>query len=205
MVVSLTPEEADRRADQLVELLMDAVDSGASIGFMPPLSEGEARNYWDGVVAAMREGSRVLLVAMDGELVQGAVQISLEMRANGKHRAEAMKLLVHRRARRRGLGTALMVELESTARKLGRTLLVMDTRSGGEAEKMCESPGLRAVWRSAWLRSQRGWPIAHNRVLLPAIGGMTYSKSTESGMLMAGLSVSRTPAVASTIPARVTT
>jgi acetyltransferase len=89
----------------------------------------------------MRERRRVLLVAVEEDVVQGSVQIDLETRANGNHRAEAMKLFVHRRARRRGLARSLMLELESTARKLGRTLLVMDTRQGGEAEKMCESLG----------------------------------------------------------------
>jgi acetyltransferase len=141
MVVSFTPKRAEDRIEQLVALLMDAVESGASVGFMPPLTEDEARTYWNGVIAAMREGRRVLLVAVEGDVVQGSVQIDLETRANGNHRAEAVKLFVHRRARRRGLARSLMLELEFTARKLGRTLLVMDTRQGGEAEKMCESLG----------------------------------------------------------------
>ena len=141
MVVSFTAEDAARHLEQLAALLVDAVDSGASVGFMPPLSESDAQDYWHGVVAAIREGSRVLLVALDGDVVQGSVQLGLELRANGNHRAEAMKLFVHRRARRRGLARALMMQVESTARALGRTLLVMDTRQGGEAEKMCESLG----------------------------------------------------------------
>ena len=141
MIVSFTPEQAENAIGQLTELLMDAVDSGASVGFMPPLADAEARAYWREVIEAMRQGRRILLAAMDGELIQGSVQLDLEMRANGNHRAEAMKLFVHRRARRRGLAKALMAELEAAARRLGRTLLVMDTRKGGEAEKMCESLG----------------------------------------------------------------
>ena len=90
---------------------------------------------------AMRGGSRVLLVASDGGTIHGSVQLALEMRANGNHRAEAMKLFVHRRARRRGLARELMYELESTATGIGRTLLIMDTRKGSEAEKLCESLG----------------------------------------------------------------
>ncbi len=89
----------------------------------------------------MRDRSRVLLVAADGVLIQGSVQIGLEMRANGNHRAEAMKLFVHRRARRQGLARALMAAVESTARQIGRTLVLMDTRTGGGAEKMCEALG----------------------------------------------------------------
>src|SRR5579864_2807443 len=141
MVVSFTPEQAEAEAGQLAELVIDAVDSGASIGFMPPLCEADALEYWHGVIRAMRDGSRILLVALDAGLIQGSAQLALEMRANGGHRAEVMKLFVHRRARRRGLAKALMAEAESTARNLGRTLLVMDTRQGGEADKMCQSLG----------------------------------------------------------------
>ena len=133
--------EAEGRAADLSELLIDAVDSGASIGFMPPLSVADALPYWRSVIAALREGSRLLLVAEHDGLIQGAVQLGLEMRANGNHRAEAMKLFVHRRARRQGLARGLMTEVETFAQRIGRTLLVMDTRKGGEAEKLCESLG----------------------------------------------------------------
>ena len=126
---------------QLAELLMDAVEGGASIGFMPPMTREQALAYWRNVTAEMRTGQRLLLVSMDGHLIQGSVQIHLEPRANGNHRAEVVKLFVHRRARRRGLARALMLEVESVARRLGRTLLLMDTRKGGEAEKMCQSLG----------------------------------------------------------------
>jgi acetyltransferase len=141
MIVSYTAEQAEKDIEQFADLLIDAVDSGASIGFMPPINRVEAFAYWQDVIAAMRTGRRLLLVAMDGDLVQGSVQLNLEPRANGNHRAEAIKLFVHRRARRRGLAKALMLEVESTARRLGRTLILMDTRKGGEAEKMCESLG----------------------------------------------------------------
>lgn len=139
MIVSYTPEQAECDIEQLVDLLIDAVDSGASIGFLPPMKRAEALAYWQDVIGVMRTGRRALLVAMDGNIIQGSVQLDLEPRANGNHRAEAIKLCVHRRARRRGLAKALMMEVESTARRLGRTLLLMDTRKGGEAEKMCES------------------------------------------------------------------
>jgi acetyltransferase len=141
MIACFSADQAGREIGQLAGLLVDAVDSGASVGFMPPLDTTEALDYWRDVIRSMGEGTRVLLVAMDGDVVEGAVQIALETRANGNHRAEAMKLFVHRRARRRGLAKALMAEVERTARQLGRTLLVMDTRKGGEAEKMCEALG----------------------------------------------------------------
>jgi GNAT superfamily N-acetyltransferase len=141
MIVRCSADQAEECIGQLAGLLIDAVDSGASVGFLPPLGEAEALAYWRGVIAAIRDGSRILLVALEDDVIEGSVQIALEMRANGNHRAEAMKLFVHRRARRRGLAKALMAEVESTARRLGRILLVMDTRKGGEAEKMCESLG----------------------------------------------------------------
>ena len=141
MIVEFTAEQAQEHISQLAALLIDAVDSGASVGFLPPLADTEALAYWRDVITAMREGSRALLVALENGGIQGSVQLALEMRANGDHRAEAMKLFVHRRARRRGLAKALMAEVESSARRLGRTLLLMDTRKGGEAEKMCESLG----------------------------------------------------------------
>ncbi len=141
MVEALTAAEVERRIGAFAALLMDAVDSGASIGFVPPLSEAEARRYWHSVIAAQREGRRVVLGVVENDAVIGSVQLDLEMRANGNHRAEAMKLFVHRSARRRGLARALMAALEDEARRLGRTLILMDTRKGGEAEKLCDSLG----------------------------------------------------------------
>jgi acetyltransferase len=157
MIVCLTPEEAEIYIHQLAELLMDAVQSGASVGFMATPNEAEASNYWHGVIDAIRDKRRILLAALEGEVVQGSVQIDLEMRPNGTHRAEAMKLFVHRRARRQGLARSLMSELESVARRLGRTLLIMDTRKGGEAEKMCASLGyIRYGEVPNYARSQDG-------------------------------------------------
>lgn len=141
MIVEFSAEQAEEHIGQLADLLIDAVDSGASVGFLPPLVVADARAYWRDVIAAMREGSRVLLIALEDGAIQGSVQLALEMRANGNHRAEAMKLFVHRRARRRGLAKALMAEVESAARRVGRRLLLMDTRQGGEAETMCKSLG----------------------------------------------------------------
>jgi acetyltransferase len=143
VIVSPTPEQAERDIERLTELLIDAVDSGASIGFMPPISGAEALAYWREVIAAMRTGNRLLLVSIEGELVQGSVQLALETRANGDHRAEVIKLFVHRRARGRGLAKGLMIEVESIGRRLRRTLLLMDTRKGGDAEKLCESLGYK--------------------------------------------------------------
>jgi ribosomal protein S18 acetylase RimI-like enzyme len=141
MVYVASPDEIASRLEEFTALLLDGVDSGASVGFMPPLEAEDARQYWRSVIAAQREGRRVVLAAVEENILQGSVQLDLEPRANGNHRGEAMKLLVHRRARRRGLARQLMAELELVARRLNRTLILMDTRSGGEAEKLCDSLG----------------------------------------------------------------
>jgi acetyltransferase len=157
MITMFTVDDAEVHIVQLAELLMDAVDSGASVGFLPPLGVEEAVRYWHAVIGAMREGHRVLLVAMEGGSVQGALQIALETRANGNHRGEATKLFVHRRARRRGLARVLMAEVEAVARRIGRTLLLMDTRKGGAAEKLCGSLGYTRYGEiPAYARSSNG-------------------------------------------------
>lgn len=141
MAKALSVAEFEECFAGLTELLMDAVDSGASVGFLPPLGRPEAETYWRGVREAMREGHREVIAVVEDGRVEGAVQLLCETRENGRHRAEAGKLFVHRRARRRGMARRLMAKLEEVAAGRGITLLVMDTRKGGEAERMCESLG----------------------------------------------------------------
>lgn len=139
---SLSPEAATAHLPALCALLEDAVDGGASVGFLPPLGAGEAAAYWRSVVDALRDGSRRLLVAELPERgLVGAVQLDLVMRPNARHRAEVAKLLVHRAVRRRGIGRALMLAVEEEARRLGRTTLVLDTRQGDPSERLYQSLG----------------------------------------------------------------
>jgi GNAT superfamily N-acetyltransferase len=117
---------------QLAEVLLDAVEGGASVGFMPPFSLQEAAAYWREVADSVAAGRTILLVA--GEPVEGTVQMQLPAYTNGRHRAMVAKLLVHRSARRRGIGQALMSALEAEAERDGRTLLFFDTQTGSDAE-----------------------------------------------------------------------
>jgi ribosomal protein S18 acetylase RimI-like enzyme len=157
-IESLEPADAARQRAALAGLLRDAVDSGASLGFLPPLSAAEAAAYWDTVVAGLRDGRRVLLVARDADDgIVGAVQLELESRANAAHRAEVTKLMVHRSARRRGLGRALMLACEAEARRRGRTALHLDTRQGDPSEALYRALG----WQFAgaiprWAKSADG-------------------------------------------------
>ena len=141
-VTTLTRAETLVAEPALVALLRDAVDSGASIGFLPPLSEDEAVEYWRSVGAAVAEGSRVLFAARDaaGEAI-GSAQLDLALRVNGRHRAEVAKVMLHRLARRQGVGRALMLAAEAEARRLGRSTLVLDTRHGDPSEILYRSLG----------------------------------------------------------------
>jgi acetyltransferase len=121
------------------------VEDGASVGFLPPLSAADARGYWRAVLQAVSGGTRVLLVALDDGDVLGSVQLDLATMPNARHRAEVMKLVVHRRARRAGIGRALMLAVEQAAREAGRTLLVLDTRRGDAAERLYERLGYTRV------------------------------------------------------------
>lgn len=142
VIERLSPDTARREEASLVAILRDSVDSGASVGFLPPLDPAEAARYWQGVAASMEMGSRLLWVARgpDGA-VRGTVQLDLETRPNGSHRAEVMKLMVHTAVRRRGTGRALMLAAQEEARRRGRTTLVLDTRQGDPSERLYRSLG----------------------------------------------------------------
>lgn len=126
---------------ELVALFEDAVESGASVGFVLPLEPGEALRYWEGVKTKISSGDLILLVAWQDSRIVGSVQLCLEKRPNGRHRAEVVKLLVHRSARRRGIGQALMQAVEKAALDEGRTLLVLDTRRGDDADQLYRKIG----------------------------------------------------------------
>ncbi len=141
-IASLGAHAVRARESELIDILVDCVEGGASVGFLPPLAPAEAAGYWHSVADALREGSRVLLVAAaPGAPAVGTVQLDLSMRANGLHRAEVVRLLVHRRARRGGIGRALMIAIEAEARRRRRTTLVLDTREGDPSERLYESLG----------------------------------------------------------------
>lgn len=129
-------DEAVHLLPDLTEILRDAVDRGASIGFMPPLSIPEAETYWREIIDLVRKPHRILLIARHDGRTVGTVQLNLEARANGRHRAEVMKLIVHSPHRQRGIAHALMEAIETEARKANRTTLVLDTREGDDAERL---------------------------------------------------------------------
>jgi GNAT superfamily N-acetyltransferase len=123
--------------DQLAEILIDCVEGGASVTFMSPLPLPKARAFWHQVIESAHRHERILLIAEDAEgQIHGTVQVVFAPQENQPHRAEIAKLLVHRRARGTGVGQALMRAAEDAARQSGRTLLVLDTVTGGTADRL---------------------------------------------------------------------
>ena len=121
----------------LAQVLCDCVEGGASVGFMLPLSIERAEAFWRDVAAGVARGERALLVAEDASgAIVGTVQLVLAQPENQPHRADVAKMLVHRRARRAGLGAALMRAAEQVAAEEGKSLLVLDTVTGGDAERL---------------------------------------------------------------------
>ncbi|MEX5591719.1 GNAT family N-acetyltransferase [Pseudomonas orientalis] len=123
----------------LIELLLDAVQHGASVGFMADFDEPQAREYLNGVQAGIEDASLLLWVVVREEQVVASVQLALCQKANGLNRAEVQKLLVHSSARRHGLGQQLMNTLELAARQNKRGLLYLDTEAGSGAEAFYRS------------------------------------------------------------------
>lgn len=127
--------------DALAAVLVDAVDGGDSVSFMEGIGVDDARSFYESLLPELERGTRVLLAAyVDGELV-GTVQLVHAWPPNSQHRADVAKLLVHRRARGRGVGRVLMERLEEEARADGKSLLILDTVSGRAADRLYERLG----------------------------------------------------------------
>lgn len=132
-------EEA--QIEELADVLIDCVEGGASVGFMRPLTRERAVAFWRRVAKGVATGQRVLLVAEDALGICGTVQLLFDLPENQPHRADLAKMQVHRRARRRGLGEALLRAAEATAKECGKTLLVLDAVTDGDAARLYERLG----------------------------------------------------------------
>ena len=144
-IIALTDSEVATCRPQLNDLLIDVVNAGASIGFMPPLDTAGADAYWRSRETAIQAGTCVLLVARLDDRIVGSGQLGLELRANGNHRAEVQKLMVHTAYRRRGIGLAVTQALHDWAIANGRTTLVLDTRQGDPSEIVYQQLGYTLV------------------------------------------------------------
>lgn len=137
-----SPPAQDLQA--LADVLVDCVEGGASVSFMRPLTRERALDFWRDVARQAAAGDRVLFVARDDQGICGTVQLVLAQPENQPHRADVAKMLVHRRARRQGLGARLLQAAEDAARHAQKTLLVLDTASD-DAARLYERMGWRKV------------------------------------------------------------
>jgi GNAT superfamily N-acetyltransferase len=132
----LSREEAEVRRDALIDLLVDCVEGGHSVNFVWPMTRRKAQVWWENAFASLGRGERLILTAEAEDRLDGTVQLILAPQENQVFRAELVKLLVHSRARRRGLGTSLLRAAENEAQRIGRTLLTLDTETGSAAERL---------------------------------------------------------------------
>jgi len=131
----------DREIQGLSDVLIDCVEGGASVSFMLPMSRAKAEAFWHSTSASVARGERVVLTAEDAAgTIVGTVQVILDQPENQPHRGDIAKMLVHRRARRRGVGAALLAAAERSALSAGKTLLVLDTASD-DAERLYARQG----------------------------------------------------------------
>jgi GNAT superfamily N-acetyltransferase len=140
-IVVLDAAEAAAAVGDLAEVLEDCVAGGASVSFMAPFSREAAAAYFRTIVDEVARGATILVAARSDGRIVGTVQINLAVPPNQPHRADVRKLLVHRRARGRGIGAALMRRLEAEAKARGRTLLVLDTAVGDAGERLYARAG----------------------------------------------------------------
>ncbi|ANL45036.1 GCN5-related N-acetyltransferase protein [Rhizobium phaseoli] len=141
----LSAEEARAAIPALSQVLADCVAGGASVGFMQPYTAEDAESYWCDVADAVAAGGNLLLVAELAGSIVGTVQVGAAQMPNQPHRGDLKKLLVHRSARGRGLARLLMEAAEREARKRGKTLLVLDTATGSDAEAIYPRLGWERV------------------------------------------------------------
>jgi GNAT superfamily N-acetyltransferase len=134
-------DEARALIPALAGILIDCVESGASVSFMLPIGRRTAEEFYEGVVEKIANGGTILFVALLDDEPIGAVQLSPELKPNQPHRADVQKLLVHRRRRNRGVAQSLMKALEERGKVSGRTLLCLDTATGSPAERLYEKLG----------------------------------------------------------------
>jgi len=135
----------EREIQELSDVLIDCVEGGASVSFMLPMTRPKAETFWRSMAASVARGERVVLAAEDetGAIV-GTAQIILAQPENQPHRGDLAKMLVHRRARRRGVGGLLLEAAERSALDAGKTLLVLDTASD-DAERLYARGGWQRV------------------------------------------------------------
>jgi ribosomal protein S18 acetylase RimI-like enzyme len=145
IIEAIEPASYDDAIDGLGALLVDAVDSGASVNFLAGATKPAASAWWAARSERVADGTITVFVARDGERIVGSTLLERSRNPNSPHRAEIGKVIVHRDARRQGIGRALMTAAEERARSEGRWMLVLDTVTGSAAAALYETLGWQTV------------------------------------------------------------
>ena len=143
-IIVLDAAAAQAAIGELSDVLVDCVAGGASVSFMLPFGHADAAKFFEKVIGSVARNETLLVAAKLNGYIVGTVQLGLDMPPNQPHRADIKKLLVHRSARKHGIGAALMQRAEQEAKARGRTLLVLDTASG-DAERLYARSGWQRV------------------------------------------------------------
>lgn len=167
-----------RRLDRLGEaeiaalsaVLEDCVAGGASVSFMHPMTRAKADAFWHSTGESVARGESLVLGAYDEDGMAGTVSLLLKQQENQLHRADLAKMLVHRRARRRGVGALLLAAAEGEARRLGKTLLVLDTASA-EAERIYARAGWQRVGEIPGFALWPGGGLCATTIFYKELGG----------------------------------
>lgn len=141
----LSAAEAGHHIGALADVLVDCVEGGASVSFMAPFSKAEAESFFEKTVDGVERGERILLAAFNDSKIVGTVQVLTATPPNQPHRADIAKLLVHRSARGQGIGARLMERAEEASRAAGKTLLVLDSVTGGDGARLYTRLGWNTV------------------------------------------------------------
>ncbi|MFD6278138.1 GNAT family N-acetyltransferase [Streptomyces sp. NPDC060209] len=140
-IVPVSGPELVTYADEFAALMIEAVEGGASVGFLAPLDRAAAAIWWRERALAVESGSKQVWIARDDERVVGTIGLVKAALPNARHRAEVEKLMVRPSARGRGIGRALLTAVERSAATEGLTLLVLDTETGSDAEHLYRAAG----------------------------------------------------------------
>ncbi|MEV6957737.1 GNAT family N-acetyltransferase [Streptomyces sp. NPDC051207] len=157
----------------LADLLTDVVDGGASVGFLAPLGHAEAAAWWRERAGAVAAGQLAVWAARDGDRVTGTVSLALPDKPNSRHRAELVKLMVHRHARGKGLGRALLTTAERAAAEAGITLLHLDTETDSPAERLYTGAGWTRLGAIPDYAANPGGELRPTTVYYKRLGALT--------------------------------
>ena len=180
-IQSLSSAALVRVVPDLAALLSDTVNRGASLGFVPPIRSDDCRAYWESLCTEIDAGQRVLLGAFHGDRIVGSGQLALPPQPNAAHRAEVQKLFVDAALQGQGVGRSLMAALHGTARRHGRSLVLLNTRPNGRAQRFYEDLGYREAGIIPGYTLGSGHDRLDSAVMYQDIGGPSVWDASMSG------------------------